>query len=135
MRLIPALALFTGLGVAGFAQAVTVTRTDCTQVIRHQPAPDVAYSPGVDVNGDAVAPADLETGITVEPLSEINIPITIDLQERFGIPADPRLYEGEAYVGTVTHVDGRTLFNGRPLAAGGDVDLIAACREILRRKR
>lgn len=41
------------------AETVSITRQDCSRLIRHQPAPDVAYQPGVDAYGREVAPADL----------------------------------------------------------------------------
>lgn len=135
MRMILALTAFVALGLAPAAGAVTVKRSDCVRIVRHAPAPDVAYQPGVDVNGNPVAPADIDGAIKVEPLSEIGIPITVDLQERFGIPGNPALYEGEAHVGTVTFDDESAFFNGQRLATDSDADLVAACRDALRSER
>ncbi|OAN50828.1 hypothetical protein A6A04_17155 [Paramagnetospirillum marisnigri] len=84
-------------GVAGSAWAqqkatsssgpmvITITKTDCSRLIQHQPSADVAYKPGVDVRGRPVASADadparaefarklvpdvLEFPITINPLN------------------------------------------------------------------
>ena len=41
------------------ATHVVISGQDCQRLVRHVPAPDVAYKPGVDVHGKPVAPADL----------------------------------------------------------------------------
>src|SRR5271168_4053724 len=50
-------------GLAGLVQPdgrIVITRDMCNQAsVQYQPAPDVAYQPGVDVYGRPVAPADL----------------------------------------------------------------------------
>lgn len=38
---------------------IVITKLDCSRLIRHVPAADVAYQPGVDARGRAVAPADM----------------------------------------------------------------------------
>lgn len=38
---------------------IVITKVDCSRLIRHVPAPDVAFQPGVDARGRAVAPADM----------------------------------------------------------------------------
>ena len=61
---------------------VYVTKQDCAVLAKHQPRPDVAFQPGMDVHGKPVAPADLQDGppalmlpdkiqfdITVNPLT------------------------------------------------------------------
>lgn len=63
------------------AQDVTiiVTAKDCARLLRHQPAADVAYQPGIGVKGRKVAPADLPgSGNTLNILPDVlEIPITI----------------------------------------------------------
>ncbi|NFV79934.1 hypothetical protein [Magnetospirillum aberrantis] len=82
--------LLSGMAFAQAEQSaqplrIVITKTDCSRLIRHVPAPDVAYKPGVDVHGRAVAPADmpgsgadaipgllpdvLEFPITINPIS------------------------------------------------------------------
>jgi hypothetical protein len=75
---------------------VAITRADCARLVEHVPASDVAYQPGVDVHGREVVPADLNGGIRIELPETILIPIEVDLLERFGIPANPALFDARA---------------------------------------
>lgn len=45
--------------VAGQPVRIVITKVDCSRLVRHVPAADVAYQPGVDARGRAVAPADM----------------------------------------------------------------------------
>ena len=128
-----ALALSLPLQAAEGA-TITITRLDCTRIVRHVPAPDVAYRPGVDVRGRKVAPADLDGGLKVTPPEEFQIPITVDLQDRLGIPANPTLFEAEVKVGTVVYRNGKAWFNGQPLATEHTNALAKLCRERLETK-
>ena len=48
-----------------------------------------AYTPGATADGGAVAPANLGgSGNSVKPSTEFSIDINIDLQHRFGLPAN-----------------------------------------------
>ena len=139
----PALAL--ALGLAGTAAAqdsaaptdgdvrVVVTKADCSRLVKYVPAPDVTYRPGIDVNGDPVAPADLDGGVSIALPETFVIPIEVDLFDRFGIPADPTNYEGDLVVGEViVDLDGRAYFNGQPLQDEEAAALAAKCQEVLR---
>ncbi|WP_299399353.1 hypothetical protein [Pelagibius sp.] len=139
-----ALGLWLGAaGTAGPAWAeqpyLTITRADCQRLVRHVPAADVAYQPGVDVRGRPVAPADLgaaEPG-AAPPLAlpqAVVIPIEVDLFDRFGIPAGGVNFEADAFIGEVT-VDlatGEAFFNGQPLQSEAEAELAARCQRILR---
>ena len=109
---------------------VAITRADCARLVAHVPAPDVAYRPGVDVYGREVAPADLGGAPRIELPETILIDIEIDLQARFGIPADPTQYDPDAEVGEVAYRDGRFTFNGHPLQDQAQAELAARCQEI-----
>lgn len=50
-----------GSGSSG-PMVITITKMDCSRLIQYQPAPDVAYKPGVDVRGRPVASADTDPG-------------------------------------------------------------------------
>lgn len=104
---------------------IIMDRAVCRALPRHVPAPDVAYRPGVDVQGDRVAPADLAGGADLLP-DRIEIGITVPLASRFGIPEEA-LYAAEAYLGTVTVADGRVLFNNRPIGDAAAAELVAVC--------
>jgi hypothetical protein len=41
---------------------ITISKPDCSRLISHAPAPDVAYKPGVDVRGKSVVSADADPG-------------------------------------------------------------------------
>jgi hypothetical protein len=113
------------------AETITVTTADCATLTRHMPAPDVAYKSGVDVHGKKVAPADLPGSNAIAVPEIVNIPITIDLAARYGIPATSNLFKGEAYAGTarVRVSDGRAWFNGKPLSSNEAHALAQLCQK------
>ncbi|MFT5540142.1 MAG: hypothetical protein ACI82H_001668 [Alphaproteobacteria bacterium] len=113
------------------AETITVTTADCATLMRHVPSPDVAYKPGVDVHGKKVAPADLPGSNPIAVPKIVNIPITIDLAARYGIPATSNLFKAEAYAGTarVRVSDGRAWFNGKPLSSNDAHALAQLCQK------
>ena len=131
--LAPALFLLAASPAAAHETAtVTITRADCARLVEHVPGPDVAYQPGVDIYGREVAPADLGGAPRIELPETILIDIEVDLFERFGIPANPALYEADAEVGAVLYQDGRFTFNGQPLQDEAEAELAARCQRIVR---
>ena len=133
------LALAAGLvgpAVTGAALAegrvVTLTKQDCRRLSVHVPDPGVAYRPGVDVNGRPVTPADLGGAPPLAIPETVTIEIEVDLQDRFGIPADANSFKGDAQIGTVeVDRDGRARFNGQPLQDEAQFELARRCQEIL----
>ena len=117
---------------APVAISVAITRADCARLVAHVPDPDVAYRPGVDAHGREVVPADLGGAPRIELPETILIDIEIDLLARFGIPANPVLYDPDAEVGEVAYRDGRFTFNGQPLQDQAQAELAARCQEIVR---
>ena len=135
LRILPLIPLTVGLALAGaIAHAgdgtLRVTQADCAKLVEHRPAADVAYKPGVDVHGRAVVPADLDGGARIELPDTILIPITVDLQDRFGIPANSALFDGTAFIGIASFrfSDGKVTFNGRELTDPETRALAAACQ-------
>lgn len=63
-RAVIAVSLISLVGFPAKAQdtpmVITITKTDCSRLIQHQPSADVAYKPGVDVRGRPVASADTD---------------------------------------------------------------------------
>jgi hypothetical protein len=108
-----------------------MTRADCARLIEHVPAPDVAYQPGVDAYGRAVVPADLAGGAQIQVPETLHIPIEIDLLDRFGIPANPDLYESDIPIGEVVYRNGRLSFNGQPLQDDAAAELSRRCQDIM----
>lgn len=113
---------------------VTLSENDCARLARHYPAPDVAYQPGRDVRGRAVAPADLQPHAGLVLPDTVVVPIEVELFERYGIPGNGTTFKGDLFVGEVV-VDvatGQATFNGQPLASDAEAELAARCQRILR---
>ena len=106
-----------------------MTQADCKRLVGHQPAPDVAYQEGVDVRGQAVAPAESEGGVALELSDELLIPIELELFERLG--SGRTAVEARVLIGTIELRDGRAYFNDRPLEDASEAELAAKCRERL----
>lgn len=111
---------------------VRISREDCLRLVEHEPAADVEYQPGVDVHGDPVAPADLYPQPEIELPETVSIPIEVDLDERFDLPADSS-FKGDVQVGTVEVdlEDGQAYFNGQPLTSPEERYLAERCQQIL----
>jgi hypothetical protein len=107
---------------------VVVSSTACAEVVAHVPDAGVAYAPGVDVNGNSVAPADLPDNSS--PITADNFPIflTLDLKRKFKVPDSAKLFKLHAVVGLISVQGNQVFFNGQPIAAGEASLLAAACR-------
>src|SRR5215510_12988307 len=79
-----ALALGGASESAAAEQTIRIARTDCDRLVEYVEPPGVAYQPGADVNGQPVAPADLDGGWQMRLPDYISIDITRDLPDRFG---------------------------------------------------
>src|SRR3546814_5172521 len=80
---------------------LTLSENDCTRLARHYPADDVAYRPGQDVRGKAVAPADLDPGSGLILPDSVVIPIEVDLFDRSGILADSANFKADVFIRAV----------------------------------
>ena len=108
---------------------VVLQRADCARLSAHVPDANVAYQPGVDARGRPVVPADLNPAPPLVLPDEITIAVTVDLQQRFGIPASSSLYKREASIGTVVvRPDGSASFNGQPLTSQEQSALAFLCQ-------
>ncbi len=123
------------------AETITVTAETCAALAEYLPAPDVAYRPGVDVNGNPVAPADLGGTPQIEVPQDFTIAITVEIARVLGIPAFPDparpqddTYKPEANIGIVTYKDGRFAFNGQPLQSDAEAALARLCERQARRR-
>lgn len=101
----------------------------CQRLTRHVPAADVEYRPGVDVNGRAVAPADLPGSAGAQPPIPIDLPLSIDLARRMGValPSVPYLPNDITAV-WLSVVGDRLYLNGQPIDPGAEERLYAYCR-------
>ena len=142
-RPISALSVILFLVVPAYAETVSLSAADCRRLVRHTPADDVAFRPGVDVRGNSVAPADLGGGNNLAIPDEIEIQIGIDLADRLGLRRDLRTggnsdgpvvrevlpYEGKAPIGLVTLEGNDVLWNGDRIAPQDELILAEACRQ------
>lgn len=126
------LAVLTLAATIGSAEAeIAVSRKDCERLVRHEPGPDVAYQPGVDVHGNPVAPADLGGGMQIELPDVIYIPIEVLIQDKYGIPANSVLYNARAQVGVVEVRGNRVFYEDQELTDPETAALEAVCRDRL----
>lgn len=109
---------------------VVISEQDCRRLARHAPSAGVTHTPGVNVRGGAVKPANLSSyGSIPTPrhvLVDLNLPIKV-----FKPEINDRLADAEVKVGLV-EVDlnsQQVVFNGIPLTDPEIARLVAACRE------
>ena len=81
---------------------VVVSKAACDQVVEHVPDAGVAYTPGVDVNGKAVAPADLPGSASPMNFDSFPIELDLNLRKKFRIPSQAQLFNFKAEFGTLT---------------------------------
>jgi hypothetical protein len=133
------------LAASAEARTITVRSSECQRLVQHADTTDATYTPGVDVRGKAVAPADLDGGASIVMPEAIDIQIGVDLADRLGIvdraPGTPRdratrqalPYEGKVPLGTIT-VRGQDVFwNGEKMLPHDQVLMAEACRLSLTR--
>ncbi len=109
---------------------VIITKADCARLVKHVPAPDVAYRDGLDVYGRPVAPADLDGGRRLALPDEIFITIEVDLFDRFNTSPNGVNYDADAVIGPVRYADGRFTLNGQPLESEEEGALAERCQTI-----
>lgn len=107
---------------------IVITKAECDRLVTHVASANVAYTPGVDVNGNAVAPADLNPQPQISMPDTISIPVTIDLATNLGIPTSflARPTVGEVQVSS----DGRVTFNNQPVSGAAEHELAKRCQVI-----
>lgn len=110
-------------------QQVRMSSDDCRRLVKHAPAADVAFEPGVDVRGKKVKGADMEG----------RPPLTLPKVFEFNIAKDFSAYGGstDTPVGVIKYdaVNGGLTFNDQPLTDAGEAELAAKCRQLLQEGR
>lgn len=126
------------LGFSAFARDVAgeaVISADACQAIQvYTPDPSVAYVPGVDIDGRAVAPADLpDSGSLTMSEQDISIDLRVPLSQFFAIPAGLQPVIGDALIGVgqVTLRDGTPYLGDKRLTGQEQNALAKACAEAL----
>ena len=108
-----AMLLAMTLGVTGGAQAQEKLPDACKLIPDHN---NVAYQPGVDVDGNAVVPADLDAGHQLgDILNVIKVPLEFDLAQRIG-GLNTQGIDLDSTLGMLEiHQNGRVLYNGQDI--------------------
>jgi hypothetical protein len=102
------------LATPAMAEDVSV-RTFCQMLPQHVPADNVAYQPGVDVRGRAVAPADINK-VVKDDFDAVDIPVEYNVVSSLGgLPAGSQAQPLVAMVRI--YKDGRVHYNGNDLTA------------------
>lgn len=110
---------------------VIISAATCAEVPgAAQPVPGADYQPGVDVNGQEVAPADLPSGAGSLKLDNFPIEINRKLAGSFNVPASG--VGAKAILGLVTIRNGSAYFNGEPMVEDQRAALVASCKAVKR---
>jgi len=126
------------LATSAHAETIAVRSSACQQLVHSHTPGGADYQPGVDVRGNAVAPADVGGGYDMKLPETIELQIGVDLADRLARregEAQRKVmpFEGKAPLGTLSITGTEAFWNGRPLQQQ-DQDLLAeACRESLDR--
>ncbi|MBK3772921.1 hypothetical protein JJL56_13855 [Azospirillum sp. YIM DDC1] len=117
--------------LSGGAAAQPIDLSACQFLTAHRPAAGVDHTPGVDVNGKAVAPADLPGSAgAAPPLERFDIPVTVDFARRMGFPVPQGGAAPGVEVGYLTWYANRLYFNGQPIGAPSEAEVYAYCRTV-----
>ena len=113
------------------AQEVVVTRGVCRQLVAHEAHADTEYRLGADVRGQPVAPADLPGASRIRVPDSFGVPITVELDDRLGIPpGGDSQFTAAARIGMVEVAeDGALTFDGQPLIDEDARRIAIACRQ------
>ena len=132
---ISVLALFLGLsGPLRAEPLIVIDIDDCRHIVAHQAAPDVAYQPGRDARGRAVAPADLPSSGSIRTPEKVGIDLIIPLTTFLGDDTPPFTEDAEVNAGRVVvdTVTGEISYNGRSLGDPAANAIAAECARQLR---
>lgn len=105
--------------------AAMLTEEVCRKLQAHERAGNVAYQPGVTARGKRVRRAGVLPDNAPRPAG---VDISILLQDRFRIPANPKLYKGEIPVSRVfVRSDGGVNYAGQPLSVDDQREISQIC--------
>ncbi len=131
MQVLSFLTILLAANIASAAPSPALDDRFCQALVKHTPSADVAYQAGVDVNGGAVVPADLDTPNTLALPDELTIPLTADLisflkMDAAALPASA-MQRNDIQLGTLTLRGDQVLFNGQPLSDAQQDNLAVLC--------
>ncbi|MBL4692406.1 MAG: hypothetical protein JKY92_03655 [Magnetovibrio sp.] len=129
--------LLSNPALAAKDSKVSVSLKDCQQLTKSVSGADVAYQPGVDVQGNPVVPAEGDFGAThVFKLPKtITIDFGIDLAGKYGISGTGE----QTATAPIFKIDydlaaGDLTVNGKPLTKGDSRAIVKACQLLLEGK-
>ena len=99
----------------------------CRELQRHVPDADVAFEPGRDTRGRAVASADLPNQTAFQLPETFRFPLTVDVIERLGLDERQLGVEGDLPLGEVVVEGGRVSFDGAVVDGLSRADVVALC--------
>ena len=99
----------------GMSSSIAVEKILCKPAMIHTPSSDVAYQPGVDVNGNPVAPADINAAPQIMNSTYTEVPLNIDLAKKLHL-AQPAVMESN-FGNLKVYNDGRVLYNGQDITS------------------
>ncbi len=104
----------------------------CRALVKHTPRADVAYQPGVDAAGNAVAPADLPGQPQIKMPDKIQIPLTVSLAQAAHLNTSQYPFNqigtgSEALIGMITVQGDKVFFNDQPLSDTQQDNLAVLC--------
>ena len=115
---------------------IVISPSDCASLTAHVPDESVAYAPGVDMRGRAVAPADLAGQEPLEiDAAEVGIDPRIPLSEYYDAPGSlaPVVGDAEVWLGWIAVREGVAYLGDRALGDPVQAALARACAELLAR--
>lgn len=121
----------TGIGWTATVEAATATITpsDCQLLLRKQVAAGAAYTPGVDVRGKKVTPADIGGGSSFKLPKEFSFELGVDIAAEYGL--DAKTLSAEMNIGKVTIKGGRAYMNDREMTTQHQADLVDKCQKLM----
>ena len=127
--------LVSNVATAAAQTTVRVSRADCARLVEYKQPPGVAYKPGVDVRGNAVAPADLPGSNRSIVLPE-HVEFDLSFNPLRGNLAN-RFERTELPVGRIGFnlETGEATFNGQPLTSPQQAELSRKCQRALGKGR
>ncbi len=123
--------LLAALPAGAQETTIRITRADCAGLVVPSTELGTAYTPGVDVRGRTVAPADLEDRGGIEIPPDIVVALEVDLVEHSSDPQSLEDLIAKAPIGEIELRGGKAYFNGRPLDSETEANLRVRCREAL----